>query len=88
MAKLLEPLGIKYEGNTGKYGPDITPLKKNGIATMGLRQDGTNYFDLHHTTDDTFDKIVPEEMAQNVAAWVVFVSLAAEYTGNFGFNIE
>jgi hypothetical protein len=86
MAKLLEPLGIIYEGNTGKYGPDIIPLKKNGIATMGLRQDGTNYFDLHHTADDTFDKIAPEEMAQNVAAWIVFVSLAAEYKGNFGYN--
>lgn len=86
MAELMEPLGIVYEGNTGKHGADIIPLKKQGMATMGLRQDGTNYFDLHHTADDTFDKIVPEELAQNVAAWVVFVALAAEYKGDFGFN--
>ena len=88
MAELLSPLNVGYAGNHGRSGADISPLKKAGMATMALYQDGTNYFDLHHTADDTMDKVVAEEIAQNVAAWVVFVSLAAEYTGNFGFDMS
>jgi hypothetical protein len=32
---------------------------------------------LHHTPDDTLDKIDPAAMDQNVAAYLVFVWLAA-----------
>jgi len=46
-------------------GPDIGPIKREGVPTMRLQQDGTDYFDLHHTPDDTFDKIDPDEMAKN-----------------------
>ena len=88
MAELLKPLGIGYGGNQSSAAPDISPLKSAGMAIMKLSQDGTNYFDLHHTAEDTMDKIVPEEIAQNVAAWIVFVALAAEYPGNFGFNLN
>jgi len=42
-----------------------------------LSQDGTDYFDLHHTGDDTFDKVDPESLAQNTAAYVVFAYLVA-----------
>ena len=38
----------------------------NGLAWASLRQDGTDYFDLHHTPDDTLDKIDPKALAQNV----------------------
>ena len=47
-------------------------------------QDGTEYFDLHHTPDDTLDKIDPEALAQNAAAYTVFAFLAAEADGGFG----
>ena len=87
MSILLQPLGVAYAGNNGSSGADISPLKKLGMATMSLHQDGTKYFDLHHTQDDTLDKVDPEELAQNVAVWVVFVALAAEYTGDFGFGL-
>jgi hypothetical protein len=88
MAELLAPIGVAYVGNNAKSGADISPLLKLGMATMQLSQDGTNYFDLHHTPDDTMDKIIPEEIAQNTAAWLVFVALAAEYKGNFGFGLN
>lgn len=87
MAELLAPIGVSYVGNNARSGADISPLLKLGMATMQLSQDGTNYFDLHHTPDDTMDKIVPEEIAQNTAAWIVFVALAAEYKGDFGFDL-
>ena len=43
-----------------------------------LSPDSQRYFDYHHTPNDTFDKIVPEEMAQNVAAWTIFTYLVAD----------
>ena len=38
-------------------------------------QDGTRYFDLHHTADDTFDKIDPAQLRQNVAAWTAMLAV-------------
>ena len=38
-----------------------------------LNQDGTRYFDLHHTPDDTLDKIDPAQLRQNVAAWTAML---------------
>ncbi len=87
MAELMAPIGVTYVGNNARSGADISPLLKAGMATMELSQDGTKYFDLHHTQDDTMDKIVPEEIAQNTATWIVFVALAAEYKGDFGFDL-
>ena len=49
-----------------------------GMAWASLRQDGTDYFDYHHTPDDTLDKIDPKALAQNVAAYAVFAYLAAD----------
>ncbi len=46
-------------------------------------QNGWDYFDLHHTPNDTLDKIDPEEMAQNVAAYAAFVYLVSEMPGDF-----
>lgn len=64
-------------------GPDIIPMFNMGVPAMRMQQDGTDYFDYHHTPDDTFDKIVPEEMAQNVAAFTTMIWLASEADTNF-----
>lgn len=88
MAELMAPIGVSYVGNNGNSGADVSPLKTAGMATMSLKQNGMDYFDWHHTQDDTMDKIKPDEIAQNVAAWVVFVSMAAEYSGDFGFGLK
>jgi hypothetical protein len=32
-------------------------------------QDGAYYFDLHHTANDTLDKIDPQALEQNVEAY-------------------
>ncbi len=88
IAKMLAPLNIGYVGNIAHSGTDLYPFKDAGMATFALYQDGNKYFDLHHTPDDTMDKIVPEEIAQNTAAWIVFVALAAEYKGDFGFGLH
>ena len=78
MADLLAPLGIapgsdKQPGG----GPDLMPLVAAGVPTLRLHQDGRDYFDLHHTADDTVDKLDAASLDQNVAAFAVVTWLAA-----------
>jgi carboxypeptidase Q len=44
---------------------------------VSLRQDGLDYFDTHHTADDTLDKIDPKQFAQAVGVWTAFTYLVA-----------
>src|SRR5690606_20786998 len=55
-----------------------------GVTWAWLGQDGTQYFDLHHNANDTLDKVDPQDLAQNTAAYVVLAYLAAEAEGDFG----
>ena len=75
---VLEVLGIEKGEAAQSGGPDIVPLQERGVRIFRLQQDGTDYFDYHHTADDTLDKIDPEQLKQNVAAWAVVTWLAAE----------
>ena len=75
---LLSPLGISAGGAAESGGPDIKPMERKGVSVFRLRQDGSDYFDYHHTADDTLDKIDPEALKQNIAAWAVVTYLAAE----------
>ncbi|WP_242111575.1 M28 family peptidase [Luteimonas aquatica] len=84
IAEALAPLGIEHTPGKGGPGPDISPFAAQGLAWARLAQDGTDYFDYHHTPDDTLDKIDPKALAQNVAAYAVFAYLAASAEGDFG----
>jgi len=84
IAEVLRPLGIDYLQDKGVPGPDISPLAAKGGAWGWLGQDGTDYFDLHHNANDTLDKVDPDAVAQNTAAYAVFAWLAAESAGGFG----
>ena len=83
IAEALKPLGIEALAKGGP-GPDVGPIAAEGAAWAWLGQDGTDYFDLHHTPDDTLDKIDPAALAQNAAAYAVFAYLAAAADGGFG----
>ena len=48
---------------------------------IDLDQDGTRYFDLHHTPDDTLDKIDRKQLEQNVQAWTVVLEIVANEPG-------
>ncbi len=76
-------LGIQPKDGISNGGPDIIPLNMAGVPTMRLNQDGYDYFDLHHTPDDTFDKIDPESMQQNIAAYATLIWLASQADTNF-----
>lgn len=81
---LLEPLGIERGDNNAFGGADISPLRRAGMPVFGLSQDGTYYFDYHHTADDTLDKIDRDDLNQNVAAYVTAAYVAANMSGDFG----
>ncbi|GAB5381601.1 MAG: M28 family metallopeptidase [Aliiglaciecola sp.] len=79
IGKILSPLGIVRGGaDVPGGGPDIIPLAAKGVPTIRLNQNGRDYFDLHHTPDDTLDKIDPDELAQNVAAYATTIYLIAD----------
>ena len=71
----LAPLGIVTGSFEKAEGSDIGPMLADGHPGVGLAQDGTRYFDLHHTANDTLDKIDREQLRQNVAAWTATVAV-------------
>ena len=71
----LAPLGIATGSFTEANGSDIGPMLADGLPGVGLSQDGTRYFDVHHTPDDTLDKVDPAQLRQNVAAWTAVLAV-------------
>jgi hypothetical protein len=67
----LAPYGVATGTNTASGGPDVSVLKAQGVPVASLLQDGTDYFDYHHTPNDTMDKIDPEAMKQNLQVWLL-----------------
>lgn len=84
IAGILEPLGIALDKSGGSPGPDIGPMAAQGMPWAELAQDGTDYFDYHHTANDTLDKINAKDLDQQVAAYAVLAYLAAETDIDFG----
>ena len=84
IAKVLEPLGIDWTPAKGSAGPDVGPIAALGMTWAWLGQDGSDYFDYHHTANDTLDKIEPAALDQQVAAYAVLAWLAAQADGDFG----
>lgn len=85
MAPLLAPLQVALGDNQGNPGPDAAVLmRRNRWSAIELSQDGTDYFDVHHTENDTLERIDPAALRQNVAAWSVVAWLAAQSGVSFG----
>lgn len=84
IGRILSPLGIVPGRGGSGGGPDIGPMAAEGVPTGGLGLDGTDYFDYHHTADDTLDKVDPKKLDQAVAAFASFVWLASESPVAFG----
>lgn len=86
LAAALAPLAINL-GNTslppGSGGTDIAALVIAGVPELVLDQDASLYFDVHHTANDTLERIDRDELRQNIAAWAVALYLAAEMDWDF-----
>jgi carboxypeptidase Q len=59
-------------------GADIVIARNQKAGIIDLQQDGSRYFDLHHTPDDTLDKVDPAQLRQNVAVWTQVVGILAD----------
>jgi len=84
LAIVLAPLRV-YVGTDAAHdaGSDVEGLKDAGVPVFELTQDATLYFDIHHSADDTLDKVERADLEQAVAAWVATLELLAESEGGF-----
>jgi len=71
----LAPLGIVPGALDRAGGSDIGPMLADGLPGVALNQDGTYYFDVHHSPEDTLDKVDPGDLRQNVAAWTAMLAV-------------
>ena len=77
--RVLTPIGILLKPRPrDDPGTDIEPSVQAGVPAFSLFQDATRYFDIHHTADDTLDKVDRAQLDQNVAAWAALAWLAAD----------
>jgi carboxypeptidase Q len=82
--RVLAPLGIFFDAEPARGGgPDVVPLVQRGVPAFRLNQDGTDYFDFHHTPDDTIERIDRRHLDQNVAAWAALLWLIADSDVDF-----
>lgn len=78
-ASALPPLKTFIEDAPSRFGgSDVFPMAAAGAPVVDLHQDASRYFDLHHSADDTLDKIDKGELAQNVAVWTAFLYTVAD----------
>lgn len=75
---LLKPYLIENI-NMGGGGADIGPLEKFGVPCVGYEPDGQRYFDIHHTSDDTIDKVNKRELELGAAGIGSMIYLIDKY---------
>ena len=77
LGAFLAPFG-SVDAKKGGGGADISPMRAAGVPMFSPSQDVSRYFDIHHTADDTFDKIDREELNTNVATVAALLYTLAE----------
>jgi len=75
---LLETYGIRHI-KKGGGGVDIYPLKKSGVPLVAYVTDPQRYFDLHHSANDTFDKINYRELNLGSGCITTLIYLIDKY---------
>jgi carboxypeptidase Q len=84
IARALVPLGITPDDGDARAGTDVSPFVSAGVPTIEVRQDATHYFDIHHTANDTSDKLDASALAQVAAAFAEIASRAADLDSDLG----
>jgi hypothetical protein len=77
LAQAVARFGVADSTIEASGGADINIARDQKTAIIDLQQDGTRYFDLHHTPDDTLDKIDKAQLRQNVAVWTSVTGILA-----------
>jgi carboxypeptidase Q len=81
--KALAPLKLVRGDNEARGGADLEGLSKRGMPVLEPGLDGTNYFDVHHTANDTLAQVDPKALRQSLAAFATTVWLGAQYSGTW-----
>lgn len=77
VASLLEPMGVVWDAEEPRGGADIGAMHETGgVPPADVEQDGTRYFDLHHTANDVLTEIDRESLDHAMRA-VMTVAYAA-----------
>lgn len=76
--KLLSSYGL-HELEKGGSGADISPLKGENVTLVGYKPDSQRYFDYHHTSRDTFDKVNKRELELGSASMAGIIYLMDKY---------
>jgi carboxypeptidase Q len=79
--KILSPYGL-HDLDKGGSGADIGPLKGDNVTLVGYRPDPQRYFDYHHTSTDTFDKVNKRELELGSASMASIIYLMDKYLYN------
>jgi carboxypeptidase Q len=81
--RALAPLDLVRGGNEATGGADLDGLARLGMPLIDPSLDGTHYFDVHHTANDTLARVDPNAIRQSVAVFAVSVWLGAQYPGKW-----
>jgi hypothetical protein len=81
--KALAPLKLVRGDNEARGGADLEGLSKRGMPILEPGLDGTHYFDVHHTANDTLAQVDPKALRQSLAAFATTVWLGAQYAGSW-----
>ena len=60
-------------------GVDLTAMSQAGVPAIAPLQDARRYFEYHHTPADTFDKVRPDELRQEVEVLGSLIYLLAQH---------
>lgn len=78
-SQLLAPLGVTMaDTNTAKGQSDMSALGKAGQPAVNFNPDGSDYFDFHHTENDTLDKVDKAALKTNTAIYSMFALFATD----------
>ena len=77
LAAFLAPSGLGAT-RKGGGGADVGPMRLAGVPLFSAIQDSSRYFDVHHSADDTLDKVDREGLKTNVATVAALLYTLAE----------
>jgi hypothetical protein len=63
----------------GRGGSDVGPLMAKGYVVGELLPESQRYFDIHHTVEDSIDKVNPRELSLGAAAMASLVYLVDQH---------
>jgi carboxypeptidase Q len=81
--RALAPLKLVRGDNAAKGGADLEGWSNLGMPIIEPGLDGTKYFDVHHTANDTMEQVDAQALRQAVAAFATSVWLGSQYPGSW-----